>query len=77
MNDSLFDDLKSMHKHYDKEEKHEELGFSPEIKRKTLISLLVTLGIGNMQVANLTTVMPKYVEDFEDWTIDSDTGVSS
>lgn len=71
VNDSLFDDLKSMHKHYEKEEKEEiELGFSPEVKRKTLLSLLVTLGIGNMQVANLAIVLPAFTDKSPDWTLD-------
>ena len=67
----MFDDLKSMHKHYEKEEKQDELTFSPEIKRKTLIALLVTLGIGNMQLSNLAIVLPFFIEKNEDWETDS------
>ena len=78
VNDSLFDDLKSMHKHCDKEEKADEsdLKFSAEIKKKTLMSILVTLGIGNMQVGNLMTVMPIFVGKQATWDT-NDEGLSS
>ena len=62
VNDSLFDDLKSMHKHFDREEKENDLKFTDEVKSKTLRAILISLLIGNMQVLNLSTILPLFVE---------------
>ena len=63
----MFDDLMSMHQWFDYEEVKEQAflaendGFSPEIKKKTLTAVLLSLLIGNLMVSNVCIVLPHFI----------------
>ena len=59
----------------DREDAEEEAGFTDEIKKKTLIAVLVVILIGNMMVANLVAFLPTFVEE-NAWVVAS-TGIST
>ena len=41
-------------------------GFTDEVKRKTLIAILVVILIGNMMVSNLVAFLPTFA-DHNEW----------
>lgn len=47
------------------QDNHDSLEFSPELKRRILIAVLVSLTIGNMMILNVEVVLPTMIEEQE------------
>ena len=61
-NDDLSAQLQQRERLLDEEDINEV--FTPKVKNRTIIAILVQLLIGNMMVNNLVAFLPTYVEDF-------------
>jgi hypothetical protein len=51
----------------DADSKNDEI-FTPAVKKKVLVAILVQILIGNMMVSNLVAFLPTYVQD-ADWEV--------